>query len=113
MTYQKDYVLAHCFSSSGFNGEGVLNINANRLFELMDSHAQSGRGELKRKCKDMLIEMNSSNWRIAAGIHAGGLGGGGRSADPRMHITLALKSGTYHIRFSGLGKHLQLMEITP
>ncbi|HSM48075.1 MAG TPA: hypothetical protein VK872_09705 [Draconibacterium sp.] len=113
MAYNKDYVLAHCASSSGYNGEGVININAERLFNLMDSHAQNGRGELKRKCKDMLNEMNTNNWRIAAGLHAGGLGGGGRSADPRMHITLTLRSGTYHVRFSGSGRQLQLMEITP
>lgn len=113
MSYFRQSVLANCLTSSGYNGDGVININADRLFDLLDSHAKTGRGELKRKSKDLLIEMNSQQWRIAAGIHAGGLGGAGRAADPRPHITLSLRSGSYHLRFSGAGKNLQLMEITP
>jgi hypothetical protein len=58
--------------------------------------------------------MNANGWRITAGIHAGGIGGGGRAADPRSHITLNIdRGGSFHIRFGVTGTTFRLIEITP
>ena len=112
--YQKQTVLGRCRASSGFQGGTVTNISAEKLFILLDSHASSGRGDLKRKCKDILEMMNTNGWRITAGIHAGGTGDAHHGADPRSHITLNIdRSGTYHIRFGVTGTSLRLIEITP
>lgn len=112
--YQRFSVIGNCRSSSGYQGDNVTNIPADKLYDLLDSHAVSGRGDLKRKCKDILEAMNANGWRITAGMHAGGLGGGGRAADPRSHITLNIdRAGTYHIRFGVSGNSYRLIEITP
>jgi hypothetical protein len=112
--YDKHTVLGNCRAASGYQGANVLNISAKHLFDLLDSHAQNGSGEFKRKCKDMLTNMNTRGWQITAGIHAGGIGGGGRAADPRSHITLQISNvGTYHLRLSTAGIGFRLMEITP
>ena len=112
--YQKNFVLANCRAASGYQGANVTNISAKLLYDLLDSHAQNGSGEFKRKCKDLLTDMNTKSWQITAGIHAGGIGGGGRAADPRSHITLQITgSGTYHLRLSTAGSGYRLMQITP
>jgi hypothetical protein len=112
--YQKATVLGNCRASSGYQGGTVTNISADKLYNLLDSHATTGRGDLKRKCKDILELMNANGWRITAGIHAGGIGGGGRGADPRSHITINIdRGGSYHIRFGITGSTYRLMEITP
>ena len=109
--YQRHTILANCTAASGFQGMNVTNINAPRLFELLDS-CVTGRGDFARDCKDLLTEMNSSNWQITAGIHAGGLGDMVRGADPRNHITVRVGHRSYHLRFSGSGTGLRLMQIT-
>lgn len=112
--YQKQTVLGNCRASSGYQGSSVTNITAEKLYNLLDSHATRDRGDIKRKCKDMLDQMNVNGWRITAGIHAGGIGGGGRGADPRSHITLNIdRGGSYHIRFGISGSTFRLIEITP
>lgn len=107
-------IIKNCEAASGFNGEGVTNINAERFVDLLDSF-QNARGELGRQCRDLLNQMEAAGWRITAGIHAGGIGGQGRAADPREHITLRTRGGTYHLRLGPptAKGDLRLIEITP
>ena len=101
-------VLANCSGSSGWQGV-AFNINARRLYDLLDS-TQTARGDLGRSARSLLSEMQQGTWRVTAGIHGGGLGGGGRSADPREHITMRTDRSTYHLRFHSSCR--RLMEIT-
>jgi hypothetical protein len=50
--------------------------------------ASGGRGPEARHIKDEAELMQTHQWTITAGLHQGGLGGGGYQADPRPHITL-------------------------
>jgi hypothetical protein len=101
-------IIANCSSSSGWQGV-AFNINARRLYELLES-TLTARGNLGRSARDVLAEMEQGYWQITAGIHGGGLGGGGRAADSRDHITLRTARSTYHLRFHSSGQ--QLIEIT-
>lgn len=109
--YDRSRVLGNCRAASGFQGAGVVNLTAEKLFDLLDSHAQTDRGELKRACKDLLTSMNANFWNIAAGIHAGGVGAG-HGADPRHHITLVINHHSYHLRLSQSGSGYKLIQIT-
>lgn len=100
-------IVSNCSSSSGWQGV-AFNINARRLFDLLDS-TQTARGDLGRNARSLLNEMEQGRWQITAGVHAGGIGGG-RVADSRDHITLRTSRSTYHLRFHSSGRHL--MEIT-
>lgn len=73
-------------------------VNAEHLVDMLLGHADS-RGELSRTVKELLTRLAEKSWCITAGVHAGGLGGGG-GADPNRHITLNV---------NGAGVHVQLM----
>jgi hypothetical protein len=95
---RKKAATRNCWSSSGYNGDGVININEGRLYDLM-AETTNARGDLGRSAKEMIEKMANGTWRITAGIHAGGIGGGGRGADARMHITVQIdRDKTYHVR---------------
>ncbi len=106
----KHIILSNCTQSSGYQGEGVTNINAKRLYKLLETTVARGHGSLKRTASDLLDQMERGTWQIRAGVHAGGLGGGGRAADQRQHITLRTQGGTHHLRFHSSGEYL--MQIT-
>ena len=72
--------------------------------------ANSLRGNNSRDIEALLREMEDDEWRITAGIHAGGLGGGGRPADQRYHITVQTRRNTYHVRLHSSGN--SVIEIT-
>ena len=100
----RNRVLKNCDAASGWDGVD-FNISAERLYDLLDS-TTTARGELGRSAKDLLAEMAAGPWRVTAGIHAGGIGGGGRPADPRSHITIRTQNNTYHVRFHSSGGFL-------
>lgn len=75
------------------------NINAKRMVDLLID-LTTGRGDVARTAKRLLREMEDNRWNVAAGIHSGGIGGGGLAPDPRPHITLQVAGTTYHVRFN-------------
>lgn len=104
----RDTILNNCDATSGWQGV-AFNINAERLYDLLESTRTRAGGDLSRTARQVLTEMENAAWRVTAGIHAGGFGGGGRPADPRHHITLRTNGGTYHLRFhSSLPRLIQI-----
>jgi len=93
----------------GYQGEGVTNINTKKLIGLLDN-TRSQRGPLGRQATDLLKRMETNPWHVRAGLHQGGIGGAGRPADPRTHITLQVDRTTHHLRFDS--KASRLIEIT-
>lgn len=87
-----------------------VNVNKKKLVDFLVS-LTSARHALGRQSKAILQAMDTQQWRVAAGIHAGGLGGGGMPPDPRNHITLTVGGVAYHLRFGG-GKNKKIVEIT-
>jgi hypothetical protein len=77
-----------------------FNINAERLATALLELASSGRGEVKRSAGDLVKEMAAKSWWVAAGAHAGGLGGGGHAPDPRPHITVRIAGAGHHIYYA-------------
>ncbi|MFH8616334.1 DUF4157 domain-containing protein [Streptomyces sp. NPDC017979] len=86
-----------------FQGNATVPVEARvspeRLVDLLVAH-MNDRGERGRIVKELLRRMAERFWCITAGVHAGGLGGAGRGADPNRHIT---------INAGGRGYHVQLM----
>lgn len=74
-------------------------LSPERLVDLLVAHMEDRR-ERGRTVKDLLRRMAERRWCITAGVHAGGLGGAGRGADPNRHIT---------VNAGGRGYHVQLM----
>jgi hypothetical protein len=111
MKIDKYKIYDNCKSESGWPNVDY-NINKARLVDLLASHTTS-RGDLGRRCKELLEQMEENDWRIAAGIHSGGIGGGGRNPDERQHITLTVNRQNYHLRFGGAKSSPTLVQITP
>ena len=79
-------------------------LNVARAVELIERGAQGGRHPaIKNACKLILSRMAQSNWRVAAGPHAGGHGGGGRGPDQNMHVTLRVAGRSYHVQLDQSG----------
>ncbi len=96
------------------NGERVVSfgqgINVDRVVDLLVGGAQPGRHPAIRRNANRLLEvLAQGSWRLAAGPHVGGFGGGGRGADWNMHITLTTRNGGFHLRQDARG---HLFEIT-
>jgi hypothetical protein len=102
-------ILKNCRSSSGWQGVD-FNVNEERLFDMLDTARAHLRGENGRSIKALLEEMEDDDWMITAGIHGGGIGGGGRQADPRDHITVRTSRRTYHVRLHSSGR--SIIEVT-
>ena len=81
-------------------------MNARRLVDLLEDTRMRGRGKLSRDAGDLLNGMERASWRVLAGIHRGGRGGGGRPADSREHVTLRADGRVYHLRFHRNGRRL-------
>lgn len=105
----EDQILKNCTSSSGWQGV-MCNVSAERLVKLLISSTTMRAGGVGRSVKDMLREMEDREWQITAGIHSGGLGGGGRAPDPRDHITVRVGRTTYHVRLHSSGN--SIVEVT-
>jgi hypothetical protein len=73
------------------------NISPEKLISALQDSASGSSGvhsEAKQTLESLASEYHG--WNISAGIHEGGLGGGGFAADPNKHITLST------------GQHVQL-----
>ncbi len=90
-----------------------FNINKNKLTKLLMNTTNSSNKELGRKAKLLLNQMSKQNWQVLAGGHSGGLGGGGRPADPNPHITLRVGKTTHHLRYTFKHGQMLLTHITP
>ncbi|MEH2258256.1 hypothetical protein [Nostoc sp.] len=90
-----------------------FNINKNKLTKLLMNTINYSNKELGRKAKLLLNQMSKQNWQVLAGGHSGGLGGGGRPADPNPHITLRVGKTTYHLRYTFKHGQMLLTHITP
>jgi hypothetical protein len=66
-----------------------LNINRDIFVDAMIAGGR-GRGERQRHITEIGDLMDTHQWTITAGLHVGGLGGGGFQADPNPHITLRI-----------------------
>jgi hypothetical protein len=98
----------------GHHWQGVLaNINGERFVDAM-LDACTGRGPHVRHIKDVADLMGRHRWSITAGLHAGGLGGGGRAPDPNPHITLSIEGQRtqFHVHYRTHGGFL-ITGITP
>jgi hypothetical protein len=96
----------------GRHWQGVdFNITPEQVYQLLEN-ATSRRGELGRKATALLDAMENG-WTITAGGHAGGLGGGGRAADPNPHVTMRADGTTYHLQYRIKNGRMILINITP
>ena len=101
--------------NQGNHWQGVAaNINARRFVEAM-IHATSGRGPNARHIKDIADLMSQNRWTIPAGLHAGGLGGGGFAPDPNPHITLMIhgQPRQFHVHYVIRQGILLITDIVP
>jgi hypothetical protein len=108
--FDKDTVLDNF--QRGPHWQGVdFNITSEQVYQLLEN-ATRRRGELGRKATALLDAMENG-WTITAGGHAGGLGGGGRGADPNPHVTIRVGRVTYHLQYRIRQGQMILINITP
>jgi hypothetical protein len=88
-----------------------FNITNKHVTNLLVDASHSRNKELKRKAKEVLDGM-PKGWQVVAGGHAGGLGGPGRPADPKPHITLRAAGRSYHLHYVFKEKKIFLTSIT-
>jgi hypothetical protein len=81
--------------------------NEGKVLDLVGHHSTKGT-QVGKQSKELVNQLGNARggWKVTAGVHQGGLGGAGRAADQRQHITL---STGHHLRFNNKG---QLTEIT-
>ncbi len=90
----------------------AFNVNAEILAQAMLDLAESGRGETKRKAKDLVNQMAEKSWWVAAGAHQGGLGGGGHAPDPRAHITIRIAGAGHHVYYTLKGGSFRVVDVS-
>jgi hypothetical protein len=104
-------MIKNCNQGMHFDGV-ILNINKNIFVDAMLA-AVWGRGERQRHIKEIGDLMDTNQWTITAGLHEGGLGGGGFQADPNPHITLRIfgQRNQFHVHYSE--RPFKITYITP
>jgi hypothetical protein len=85
-----------------FQSEWVK-LSADRLLDLLGeaiSRPAPGLGTMSTHsiAKRLVDEMRESSWVITASPHEGGKGDSERGVDWNLHITLKIKSKSYHLR---------------
>ena len=88
-----------------------FNITNKQVSNLLVDASNSRNNDLKQKAKEVLDRM-PQGWQVVAGGHAGGLGGQGRPADPKPHITLRAAGRSYHLHYVVKNKKMFLTSIT-
>ncbi|MBN3878092.1 hypothetical protein [Nostoc sp. JL23] len=93
-------------------GDNVaFNINKGLLSNVLNQARQSKK-PVARDANALLKEMDTNTWQILSSGHVGGLGGQGRAADPRPHITLQVGRTTYHLHYAFTKNQLVITDIT-
>ena len=91
-------------SSSGQFAVAGKTINVATVVEMLESGAGRTRHPAIRAGSRQLLErMACTPWRVSAGPHTGGHGGGGFKPDENMHITVSVGGRGYHIRLDKRG----------
>lgn len=88
-----------------------FNITKEQLTNLLVTASHSKNNDLKQRAKEVLDRM-PQGWQVVAGGHAGGLGGQGRPADPKPHITLRAAGRGYHLHYDVKKGKMFLTSIT-
>lgn len=70
------------------------------------------RGGVKPTATQLLEEMARGCWSIAATLHEGGHGGGGRAPDGALHFTVRVNGVTHHFRARSNAHHYYIYDIT-
>lgn len=83
---------------------GGVRVSVGHVVDLLVAGADRNRHASIRVNANHLLQMMAQGpWQISAGMHQGGLGGAGRSADGTMHITLRVNGAGYHLRQDNRG----------
>ncbi|MFK8101412.1 MAG: hypothetical protein AB8G15_02760 [Saprospiraceae bacterium] len=90
----------------------VTEVTMLEVINLLKNAARRGKDTLKRNAQYLL---NQKDLTLLAGIHRGGLGGGGMAVDKKEHITVEVKGQTYHLRMNTNNRKAPtyLFSITP
>jgi hypothetical protein len=101
---QKEHVVHHRASvvsaKDRFRGTDKVPVSGASESEVLARLKDAARSRdpiLKRNARSLLSNPKIS---VQAGPHRGGLGGGGMSADPKMHMTVSSGTSTYHLRLA-------------
>lgn len=69
-------------------------------------------GSVQSNANKLLRTMAEKKWRLNATLHEGGLGGGGRTPDKSLHITIQVGNASYHVKCFAKPHGLYPYEIT-
>jgi len=85
-----------------------FNINKNQMEQLLEAAKSKGSREVRDLAKAILEEGIDK----VTGAHSGGLGGGGREADPEQHCTVRAGRTNYHVYLGQKSKKWFIKNIT-
>jgi hypothetical protein len=76
--------------------------NVDEVVDLLEnaSESRTAHAGVRRAANALLEAMSLGRWRVTAGRHRGGVGGGGRGADQNDHITVAVRGRGYHLQLT-------------
>ena len=91
---RRDQAIRRFDSSAGQYQDVYQKVGPELICDMLDQC----RGAIRPTASQLLEEMARRRWTISATLHEGGIGGGGRGADPSLHFTVRVGNRSYHLQ---------------